>query len=249
MQAAANTLRRFRRAANSLARADRDLGCGLPRRPARSWTRGRPVDDHPGDERPRRTKPAGREGRRSISRLAERISCPSGSYRARRDRPGALRLEMLYLQGPQQIRAISHRPRRRRAHVHAHKPRRVRGGRGAQATSARPRQNAQIAERGERAVSHLSFATRLSGVKRTSPVALQRSAFGGKADMTVLRCTCLLLMWWTAPTLRHRECHRVVASKRNHIEGSRPWARLARSGSILRSRCFRFTASMQMARW
>ena len=152
---------------DSLARADRDLGCGLPRRPARSWTRGRPVDDHPGNERPLRTKPAGREGRRSISRLAERIRCPSGSYRARRDRPGALRLEMLYLQRPQQIRAISHRPRRRRAHVHAHKPRRVRGGRGAQATSARPRQNAQIAERGERVVSHLSFATRLSGVKRT----------------------------------------------------------------------------------
>src|SRR6476469_2028279 len=45
----------------------------------RSWTRGRPVDDHPGDERPRRTEPAGREGRRSISRLAERIRCPFGS--------------------------------------------------------------------------------------------------------------------------------------------------------------------------
>src|SRR6185295_16525063 len=44
-------------------------------------------------------------------------------------------------------------------------------------------------------------------------------------------------------------CHRVVASKRNYIEGSRPWARLARSESILRNRCFRFTASMQMARW
>ena len=44
------------------------------------------------------------------------------------------------------------------------------------------------------------------------------------------------------------ECHRVVASKRNHIEGSRPWARLSQSGSILRSRCFRFTASMRMAR-
>src|SRR5262249_34972918 len=40
------------------------------------------------------------------------------------------------------------------------------------------------------------------------------------------------------------KCHRVVGSKRNHIEGSRPWARLSRSGSILRSRCFRFTASM-----
>src|SRR5262245_64986049 len=45
------------------------------------------------------------------------------------------------------------------------------------------------------------------------------------------------------------KCHRVVGSKRNHIEGSRPWARLSRSGSILRSRCFRFTASMLMARW
>src|SRR5262249_53331258 len=45
------------------------------------------------------------------------------------------------------------------------------------------------------------------------------------------------------------KCHRVVVSKRNHIEGSRPWARLSRSGSILRSWCFRFTASMQKARW
>src|SRR4029077_9460431 len=45
------------------------------------------------------------------------------------------------------------------------------------------------------------------------------------------------------------KCHRVVASKRNHIEGSRPWARLARSASISRNRCFRFTASMPVARW
>src|SRR4051812_22170048 len=45
------------------------------------------------------------------------------------------------------------------------------------------------------------------------------------------------------------KCHRVIESKHNHIEGSRPWARLSRSASILRSRCFKFMASMQMALW
>src|SRR5205814_6614889 len=41
---------------------------------------------------------------------------------------------------------------------------------------------------------------------------------------------------------------RVVALKANHNEGSRPWARLARSVSILRSRYSRFTAYLVMAR-
>ena len=31
------------------------------------------------------------------------------------------------------------------------------------------------------------------GTKRTSPSALHMSAFGGKADMTVLQCKCPLL--------------------------------------------------------
>ena len=42
------------------------------------------------------------------------------------------------------------------------------------------------------------------GTKRTCRVALHMSAFGGKADMTVLHCTCLLLTQsghW-APTFR-----------------------------------------------
>src|ERR1017187_2298286 len=42
------------------------------------------------------------------------------------------------------------------------------------------------------------------------------------------------------------KCHRVVASKRNHIEGSRPWAKLARSGSILRSQ---FSDSRHRCGW
>jgi len=33
----------------------------------------------------------------------------------------------------------------------------------------------------------------------------------GKADMTLRRERLLFLMLWTAPTLRHQECHRVVA--------------------------------------
>src|SRR5215468_6648884 len=45
------------------------------------------------------------------------------------------------------------------------------------------------------------------------------------------------------------KCHRVVGSKRNHIEGNRPWARLARSVWISPRICFRFTVLMQMARW
>jgi putative tryptophan/tyrosine transport system substrate-binding protein len=44
------------------------------------------------------------------------------------------------------------------------------------------------------------------------------------------------------------KCHGVVASRTNHIEGSRPWVRLAQSVSILRSRSFRFTALMRMVR-
>src|SRR5215813_2045848 len=45
------------------------------------------------------------------------------------------------------------------------------------------------------------------------------------------------------------KCHRVVRSKRNHIEGNRPWARLARSVWISPRTCFRFTVLMQKARW
>ena len=153
---------------DSLARADRDLGCGLPRRPARSWTRGRPVDDHPGDERPRRTKPAGREGRRSISRLAERIRCPSGSYRARRDRPGALRLEMLHLQRPQQISRnfASSSP----------------------TTRARSRSQAPAGTWWSRSASDLRAASSKRADSRTRresriPPELRDEAFGSKADI------------------------------------------------------------------
>ena len=167
MQAAANTLRRFRRAATLLLALTVILGVvflvdqqGVGPAAGR-WTITQVTN---GPEGP--SLPAAKVGDQFLV-LPNGYAVPSGSCLARRDRLGALRLEMLYLQRPQQIRAISHRPRRRRAHVHAHKPRRVRGGRGAQTTSARPRQNAQIAERGERAVSHLSFATRLSGVNRT----------------------------------------------------------------------------------
>src|SRR5215468_9930588 len=45
------------------------------------------------------------------------------------------------------------------------------------------------------------------------------------------------------------KCHRVVRSKRNHIEGNRPWARLARSVWISPRICFKFTVSMLKARW
>src|SRR5262249_25786743 len=48
---------------------------------------------------------------------------------------------------------------------------------------------------------------------------------------------CPLLMLWTAPTLRHRS-GKGWLREANHVEGSRPWARLARLGLILRSQCF-----------
>src|SRR5262249_23253416 len=55
-------------------------------------------------------------------------------------------------------------------------------------------------------------------------------------------------MLWTAPTLRHRSA--IGWLRRNApLEGSRPWARLARSVSISRSRFFKFTAWTPMARW
>src|SRR6266446_9327199 len=48
------------------------------------------------------------------------------------------------------------------------------------------------------------------------------------------------LMLWTAPTLRHQGA--IGWLRRNApLEGSRPWARLARSVSISRSRFFKFT--------
>src|SRR6516225_10638973 len=49
------------------------------------------------------------------------------------------------------------------------------------------------------------------------------------------------MMLWTAPTLRHQGA--IGWLRRNEpLEGCRPWARLARSVSISRSRFFRFTA-------
>src|SRR5215467_14129830 len=56
-------------------------------------------------------------------------------------------------------------------------------------------------------------------------------------------------MWWTAPTPRHRSAIGWLCRNANHIEGSRPWARLARSVWISPRTCFRFTVLMQMARW
>src|SRR6516165_7919067 len=72
----------------------------------------------------------------------------------------------------------------------------------------------------------------LLGVKRTCLFALQMPAYdavdGARSEAS--------------------KCHRVVC-KANHIEGSRPWARLARSVLILRSRSFRCMGSMTLARW
>src|SRR5215469_18210770 len=55
-----------------------------------------------------------------------------------------------------------------------------------------------------------------------------------------------LMMLWTAPTLRHQSAKGWLREA-NHVEGSRPWARLARLGLILRSQCFRCTGSMTLA--
>src|SRR5262252_3455261 len=54
------------------------------------------------------------------------------------------------------------------------------------------------------------------------------------------------MMLWTAPTLRHQSAKGWLREA-NHVEGSRPWARLARLGLILRSQCFRCTGSMTLA--
>src|SRR5262245_14793326 len=56
------------------------------------------------------------------------------------------------------------------------------------------------------------------------------------------------MMLWTAPTLRHQGAIRWLR-RNGPLEGSRPWARLARSVSISRSRFFKFTAWTPMARW
>ena len=50
------------------------------------------------------------------------------------------------------------------------------------------------------------------------------SAFGGKADITLTRGHVCSLMLWTAPALRHQECHRVVAQSEPHSRGASPWA-------------------------
>jgi hypothetical protein len=52
-------------------------------------------------------------------------------------------------------------------------------------------------------------------------------------------------MLWTAPTLRHRSA---IGWLRNHVEGSRPWVRLARSVLILRSQSFRYMGLMMLVR-
>src|SRR6516162_2685499 len=50
------------------------------------------------------------------------------------------------------------------------------------------------------------------------------------------------------PTLRHQSAKGWLREA-NHVEGSRPWARLARLVLILRSQCFRCTGLMTLARW
>jgi len=73
------------------------------------------------------------------------------------------------------------------------------------------------------------------GTKRTSPEHRDR------LDLT-------RMMLWTAPTLRHQGA--IGWLRRNEpLEGSRPWARLARLVSISRSRFFTFTAWTPLARY
>src|SRR3974377_1297856 len=55
------------------------------------------------------------------------------------------------------------------------------------------------------------------------------------------------MMLWAAPTLRHQSA-KGWSREANHVEGSRPWARLARLVLILRSQCFRCTGLMTLAR-
>src|SRR5262249_54521776 len=69
---------------------------------------------------------------------------------------------------------------------------------------------------------------------------------GSRHSLNSVRCP--LLMLWTAPTLRHQSAKGWLREA-NHVEGSRPWARLARLVLILRSQCFRCTGLMTRARW
>src|SRR5262249_26539943 len=70
----------------------------------------------------------------------------------------------------------------------------------------------------------------LSGVKRT----LRRHASMSAYDAV------------DGATLRHQSAKGWLREA-NHVEGSRPWARLARLGLILRSQCFRCMGSMTLA--
>jgi|SRR6516165_11720419 len=84
---------------------------------------------------------------------------------------------------------------------------------------------------------HIEASVRMSafGTKRTSPEHRDR------LDLT-------RMMLWTAPTLRHQGA--IGWLRRNEpLEGSRPWARLARLVSISRSRFFTFTAWTPLARY
>src|SRR5262249_56741831 len=72
--------------------------------------------------------------------------------------------------------------------------------------------------------------------------------FRGQSGHLMLRSSFPLLMLWTAPTLRHQGA--IGWLRRNApLEGSRPWAKLARSVSISRSQFFKFTAWAPVARW
>src|SRR3974390_282671 len=64
---------------------------------------------------------------------------------------------------------------------------------------------------------------------------------------SILHCTYPPMMLWTAPTLRHQSAKGWLREA-NHVEGSRPWARLARLALISRSQSFRYTALMALAR-
>src|SRR6516162_7395335 len=74
--------------------------------------------------------------------------------------------------------------------------------------------------------------------------------FWGTADINNRQFSPSLtrMMLWTAPTLRHQGA--IGWLRRNEpLEGSRPWARLARLVSISRSRFFTFTAWTPLARY
>ena len=57
---------------------------------------------------------------------------------------------------------------------------------------------------------------------------LDMSEEGGLASYSVGVADCPLLMLWTAPTLRHQSA-KGWSREANHVEGSRPWARLSHS--------------------